>query len=36
MQSKCMLRVVDDDIEISYKIVPNIFDFLNKVVNVFV
>ena len=25
MQSKCMLRVRDDDIETSYKIVPDIF-----------
>ena len=27
MQSKCMFRVVDDDIESPYKIVPNIYDF---------
>ena len=30
-----MLRVVDDDIESPYKIVPDIFDFLNKVVSIF-
>ena len=27
MQSKYMLRVVDDDIESPYQIVPEIFDF---------
>ena len=36
MQSKCMLRVVDDDIESPYKFVLDIFDFLGKVVSVFV
>ena len=28
MQSKNMLRAVDDDIDSSYKIIPDIFDFL--------
>ena len=28
MQSKCMHRVVDDDIESQYTTVPDIFDFL--------
>ena len=36
MQSKCMLRVVDDDIESPYKIVPDIFDFWYKVLTVFI
>ena len=35
MQSKCLLRVVDDDIESTYKNIPDIFDFLYKVVSVF-
>ena len=36
MQSKCMLRLVDEDIASPYKIVPDVFDFLYKVVSVFV
>ena len=35
-QSKRMLRVVDDEIEGPYKIVPYIFDFFYKGVSVFV
>ena len=31
-----MFRVVDDDIESPYKIVPEIFNFVNKVLSVFV
>ena len=30
MQSKCILRVVDDDIESPYKIVRDIFDFFKQ------
>ena len=36
MQSKRMFRLVDDDIESPYEIVPDIFDFFYKVVSVFV
>ena len=37
MQSKRMIRLVDDDIESPYKIVQkDIFDFFYKVVRVFV
>ena len=33
MQSRRMLRVVDNDIESPYKIVPDILYFLSKVVS---
>ena len=34
--TECILRVVDDDSESPYKIVPDIFVFCCKVVSVFV
>ena len=36
MQSICMSRLVNDDIESLYNIVPDIFDSFYKVVSVFV
>ena len=36
MQSICMFRLVNDDIESLYKIVPDIFNSFYKVVSVFV